>query len=97
MRSLSERLLDLATALKADLRWVGAKCVGDVEEAALIVQTHGDLTAVTRSEERLAWDRYTAACTMMAYTVGGSVPPALIAAEADALLEERRKRFGAGK
>jgi hypothetical protein len=50
------------------------------------------------TEERLAWDRYAAAT--MARDLRGDTfeTDARISAEAaDALLEERRKRFGAGK
>ena len=44
-------------------------------------------------EERLAWDRYAAAAMLPVDDYG----PSDAAHVADALLEERRKRFGAGK
>jgi hypothetical protein len=97
MRSLAERLLDLASALEAATNSVGAKSIEDVRLAARFVEMKdGDqhpLKGVpTLAEERIAWDRYAAAAI-----APDNYGPSDAARVADAILEERRKRFGAGK
>lgn len=62
-----------------------------VGEAAKVMNLPPPASAVTALEERQAWDRYAA------YLAPCFQKADKAAKEADAMLEERRRRFGGGK
>lgn len=102
MKPLAERLHDLALRLESE------KDVDDVRLAANVleardtgaVQLHPLKGVPTIAEERLAWDRYAAGFIAFVDKETDANYAGIAhdgAAFADRLLEERRKRFGAGK
>jgi hypothetical protein len=88
---LAERLRNIALDLTQRAYPEGP--LADLEEAATCLETQAIIRTESLAEERLAWDRYAAGLCADS-TIRKNEDIVRIAND---LLEDRRKRFGAGK